>query len=154
MHQFRKVCHSFFLEPPCARPHCLIPLGWGMTETCATGLRTWMNDPNSVGTVGPPGPFCEVKLLDVPAMKYLSDDKPFSRGELCIRGDICFSGYYKGIYANTIVPRNYTMLIRSRTQTRKTQRKPSIRRDGSTLVMSLRLTWQAVLRSSTVSRTS
>ena len=69
---------------------------YGMTENCATTCKGWPNDPTSSGTVGPPQPVNEVKLIDVPAMGYLSDDKPNPRGELCVRGANCFKVYYKG----------------------------------------------------------
>ncbi|RDB21311.1 Long chain acyl-CoA synthetase 7, peroxisomal [Hypsizygus marmoreus] len=74
---------------------CEVFEGYGMTENCATCAKAWPNDPTSSGTVGPPQPVNEVKLVDVPAMGYTSDDKPNPRGELCIRGANCFSVYYK-----------------------------------------------------------
>jgi long-chain acyl-CoA synthetase len=67
-----------------------------MTENCATCSKAWPNDPTASGTVGPPQPINEVKLIDVPAMGYTSEDKPNPRGELCVRGTNCFSTYYKG----------------------------------------------------------
>ncbi|KIM87577.1 hypothetical protein PILCRDRAFT_815138 [Piloderma croceum F 1598] len=74
---------------------CEITEGYGMTETCATCCRCIPDDPSSSGTVGPPQPINEVKLLDVPAMAYSAEDQPNPRGELCIRGWNCFSSYYK-----------------------------------------------------------
>ncbi|KAI9292097.1 acetyl-CoA synthetase-like protein [Neoconidiobolus thromboides FSU 785] len=66
--------------------------GFGTTETCAASLLTVRGD-NEAGAVGPPL-FCnEFKLVDVPSMNYLSTDKPFARGELCIRGYNIFKGY-------------------------------------------------------------
>ncbi|KAG8217331.1 hypothetical protein J3R82DRAFT_5426 [Butyriboletus roseoflavus] len=53
------------------------------------------DDPTSSGTIGPPQPINELKLVDVPAMNYTSEDKPNPRGELCVRGMNCFIGYYK-----------------------------------------------------------
>lgn len=69
-----------------------------MTETSATCTRTIPDDNSAGGTVGPPMPVNEVKLVDVPTMGYLTDDKPNPRGELCVRGGNCFTLYYKGIY--------------------------------------------------------
>jgi long-chain acyl-CoA synthetase len=74
---------------------CEVIEGYGMTEGCATCCRTWPKDPTSSGTVGPPQPCNEIKLIDVPAMGYGADDQPNPRGELCMRGDNCFSVYYK-----------------------------------------------------------
>ncbi|KAF5386761.1 hypothetical protein D9615_001647 [Tricholomella constricta] len=74
---------------------CEVTEGYGMTENCATCAKAWPNDPTSSGTVGPPQPINEVKLIDVPAMGYTSEDKPNPRGELCVRGANCFKVYYK-----------------------------------------------------------
>lgn len=69
--------------------------GYGMTENAAVCTHTLPNDPSSSGTVGPPTAMTELKLIDVPAMGYTSEDKPYPRGELCCRGVNCFIGYYK-----------------------------------------------------------
>lgn len=70
---------------------------YGMTENCATCSKTWPNDATAAGTVGPPQPVNEVKVIDVPAMGYTSEDRPNPRGELCVRGANCFNTYYKGM---------------------------------------------------------
>lgn len=69
---------------------------YGMTENCALCTRCLAGDPTSSGTVGPPQPAAEMKLVDVPAMNYTADDKPFPRGEICCRGPGVFTQYYKG----------------------------------------------------------
>ncbi|KAJ6500495.1 hypothetical protein C8R45DRAFT_1051694 [Mycena sanguinolenta] len=68
---------------------------YGMTETCAVGNKTWKGDAGACGAVGPPQSSNEMKLVDVPAMGYTSEDLPNPRGELHVRGANCFSGYYK-----------------------------------------------------------
>ncbi|XP_076923915.1 long chain acyl-CoA synthetase 6, peroxisomal-like [Bidens hawaiensis] len=80
---FLRVCFS-----------CPVLEGYGMTESSC--VITFMNedDPTS-GHVGSPNPSCEVKLVDVPEMNYTSDDQPYPRGEICVRGPIVFQGYFK-----------------------------------------------------------
>lgn len=68
--------------------------GYGMTETTSP-ISSMDEGDNLNGHVGSPSPSCEVKLVDVPEMNYTSDDKPYPRGEICIRGPIVFQGYYK-----------------------------------------------------------
>ncbi|KAJ7349209.1 long-chain-fatty-acid-CoA ligase [Mycena albidolilacea] len=74
---------------------CYVSEGYGMTETCAVGNKTWKDDADSCSTVGPPQSSNEMKLVDVPAMGYTSEDIPNPRGELYVRGANCFSRYYK-----------------------------------------------------------
>jgi len=74
---------------------CDVFEGYGMTENCALCTRCLAGDPTSSGTVGPPQPAVEMKLVDVSAMKYTTEDKPFPRGEICCRGPGVFTQYYK-----------------------------------------------------------
>ncbi|KAI0647728.1 acetyl-CoA synthetase-like protein [Trametes meyenii] len=69
--------------------------GYGMTENAGCCTSSWPNDPTSGGAVGPPVAAAEVKLVDVPELGYRATDKPFPRGELCMRGAQRFAGYYK-----------------------------------------------------------
>lgn len=72
----------------------VVKQGYGLTETSAVLTVQMTCDPNSAGHVGPPGPACEVKLVDVPEMGYFSKNEP-QRGEVCVRGNNVFKGYYK-----------------------------------------------------------
>ena len=74
---------------------CNLIQGYGMTENCGTCLRPFPRDSTAAGTVGWPQPVNEIKLLDAPSMGYTVLDKPYPRGEICVRGANCFSSYYK-----------------------------------------------------------
>ncbi|CED83432.1 Long-chain acyl-CoA synthetases (AMP-forming) [Phaffia rhodozyma] len=69
--------------------------GWGMTETVGTGSKGNAHDKDASGKIGPPHVCNEFKLVDIPEMGYSAKDKPFPRGELCVKGMNVFSGYYK-----------------------------------------------------------
>ncbi|KAF0449735.1 acetyl-CoA synthetase-like protein [Gigaspora margarita] len=68
--------------------------GYGQTENAA-GLTLSLYGDVQSGHVGPPQVCCEVKLVDVSEMNYSSQDKPYPRGEICVRGHSVFEEYYK-----------------------------------------------------------
>lgn len=68
--------------------------GYGLTETMG-GISVNIPNDVSAGSVGPVSVTCEVKLHDLPDYNYSSEDKPFPRGEILIRGPQIFMGYYK-----------------------------------------------------------
>ena len=68
--------------------------GYGMTETACLISLIHPGDP-TFGHVGAPIPSCEIKLDDIPEMGYTNHDLPNPRGEICVRGPILCSGYYK-----------------------------------------------------------
>lgn len=69
--------------------------GYGLTESCAASFIQVPNVISMHGTVGPPLPNIEVRLVSVPELNYHADSADSSRGEICIRGSTLFSGYYK-----------------------------------------------------------
>jgi len=68
--------------------------GYGQTETSAGLSATTKGDIES-GHVGMPLLCCEIKLLDIPELKYTNNDKPYPRGEILVKGNQVFKGYYK-----------------------------------------------------------
>ncbi|RHY67446.1 hypothetical protein DYB38_004762, partial [Aphanomyces astaci] len=71
-----------------------IAFSYGLTETSATATLSIPDIP--VGAhVGMPQPNVQIRLADVPDMNYTSADLPRPRGEICIRGNNVFLGYYK-----------------------------------------------------------
>lgn len=71
---------------------CPVMQGYGLTETSAAICVTRPHDFTS-GHVGAPLPCIEVRLCDVPEMNYTS--KHDNSGEVCVRGNNVFKGYYK-----------------------------------------------------------
>lgn len=57
---------------------CHVLEGYGMTETSCTITITRMDDP-TIGHVGAPLSCCEIKLVDIPEMHYMTTDQPHPR---------------------------------------------------------------------------
>ncbi|CDP12153.1 unnamed protein product [Coffea canephora] len=68
--------------------------GYGLTETCAGTFVSIPHEMRMLGTVGPPVPNVDACLESVPEMGYDALSRT-PRGEVCVRGDTLFSGYYK-----------------------------------------------------------
>ncbi|GJP53476.1 hypothetical protein CLOM_g12640 [Closterium sp. NIES-68] len=73
---------------------CPVVQGYGLTETNASGFISYTTGIEQAGTVGPPMPTLETRLESVPDMNYDALATP-ARGEICLRGPVLFSGYYK-----------------------------------------------------------
>ncbi|KAJ3384452.1 long-chain fatty acid-CoA ligase [Entophlyctis sp. JEL0112] len=91
---------------------CIGPLinGYGMTETTATvaiqskcslflikhkTVDKGVEDTYNLGTIGAVTANCEVKLVNVDNTDYKVTNRPFSQGELLVRGPNVMKGYYK-----------------------------------------------------------
>ncbi|KAL3619184.1 Long chain acyl-CoA synthetase 4 [Castilleja foliolosa] len=68
--------------------------GYGLTETCAGTFVSIPDEMGMLGTVGPPLANVDVCLESVPEMGYDALSS-MPRGEVCVRGDTLFSGYFK-----------------------------------------------------------
>lgn len=68
--------------------------GYGLTETVG-GMNCSAPGASLSGTCGGPLPGVLVKLEDVPEMGYTNSDTPAPRGEICVKGDIVFTEYFK-----------------------------------------------------------
>ncbi|KAK9050483.1 hypothetical protein SSX86_030547 [Deinandra increscens subsp. villosa] len=69
--------------------------GYGLTESCAGSFVAQPNELSMSGTVGPPLPNVDVRLMSVPEMGYDALAATAPRGEILLRGNSLFSGYYK-----------------------------------------------------------
>ncbi|XP_021738533.1 long chain acyl-CoA synthetase 2-like [Chenopodium quinoa] len=80
-----------FLRVTCC---CVVVQGYGLTESCGGCFTSIANVYSMIGTVGIPSPAIDARLESVPEMEYdaLSTTP---RGEICLRGNILFSGYHK-----------------------------------------------------------
>lgn len=73
---------------------CPFMEGYGLTETSGGSSVTFPADPVT-GHVGGPLPCVKWRIKDVEAMGYTHKDKPYPRGELCMKGSSVTTGYYK-----------------------------------------------------------
>ena len=73
---------------------CPIVEGYGLTESSAASCVADIRDVVT-GHVGGPNEALKIRLKDLPEMSYMSTDKPYPRGEICMKGPSIFQGYYK-----------------------------------------------------------
>ncbi|SAM85910.1 related to Long-chain-fatty-acid--CoA ligase 6 [Ustilago bromivora] len=73
---------------------CDVREGYGQTENYGFCTVMYPND-ISMGSVGAVYPGMQLKLADVPELGYTSEDKPFPRGEVLVKSQCTFPGYYK-----------------------------------------------------------
>ncbi|KAF9431272.1 hypothetical protein BGZ94_003587 [Podila epigama] len=73
---------------------CEVIEAYGQTEGSGAATNTGVSE-TEAGHVGPPNACSELKLVDVPELNYFSTDKPYPRGEICVRGPAVFAGYLK-----------------------------------------------------------
>lgn len=66
--------------------------GYGLTET--SGITFLDVDDSTLGVVGEPLPFTQVKLVDWPEGGYRITDQPNPRGEIMAKGDHIAKGYF------------------------------------------------------------
>lgn len=72
---------------------CPVLEAYGLSETSGAVTLTKPLDPIS-GTIGGPLKHCAIRLKDLPDMDYRITDKPFPRGEICVRSPCVTSGYF------------------------------------------------------------
>ncbi|KAF8938292.1 hypothetical protein BGZ58_001220 [Dissophora ornata] len=73
---------------------CEVVEAYGQTEGSGAATNTSVGE-TEAGHVGSPNPCCEIKLVDVPELNYFASDKPYPRGEVCVRGPSIIQGYLK-----------------------------------------------------------
>ena len=73
---------------------CPIVEGYGLTESSAGSCVADIRDVVT-GHVGGPNEALKIRLKDLPEMSYMSTDRPYPRGEICMKGPSIFAGYYK-----------------------------------------------------------
>jgi long-chain acyl-CoA synthetase len=74
---------------------CPVLQGYGLTESVG-GMICSVPHKSVSGSCGGPLPRTLVRLSDVPDMGYTSADKPYPRGEICLKGTMVSGGYFKG----------------------------------------------------------
>jgi long-subunit acyl-CoA synthetase (AMP-forming) len=77
---------------------------FNLPETCGSLTASMFYDYNADPLAnGAPLPCNEIKLIDVKERSLFAEDKPNPRGEIWVRGNNVFKGYYKDSSATTDV---------------------------------------------------